>query len=149
MLQQTQVATVVGYYARFLRRFPDVRSLARASLDEVLAQWSGLGYYSRARLLHRCAQEVVAHHEGHFPASSEGLAQLPGIGPSTAAAIAAFCFGERAAILDGNVKRVLARWLGFDADLARSEADTVQGDLLDTLLDDSLVDSPPLRRATA
>ena len=118
MLQQTQVATVLGYYERFLGRFPDVDSLAAASLDEVFALWSGLGYYSRARNLHRCAQVVVAEHGGRFPRTSGELAALPGIGRSTAAAIAAFCFGERVAILDGNVKRVLTRVLAFDADLA-------------------------------
>ena len=118
MLQQTQVSTVLDYYPRFLARFPDVRSLAAAPLDDVLARWSGLGYYSRARNLHRCAQAVVAEHGGEFPRSSAVLATLPGIGRSTAAAIAAFCFGERAAILDGNVRRVLARALGFDGDLA-------------------------------
>ena len=118
MLQQTQVATVLGYYERFLQRFPDVRALAAAGIDEVLALWSGLGYYSRARNLHRCAQAVVDRHGGCFPASSAQLAELPGIGRSTAAAIAAFCFGERVPILDGNVKRVLSRVLGFDGDLA-------------------------------
>ena len=120
MLQQTQVATVLGYYERFLQRFPDVQSLAAAPQDDVLALWSGLGYYSRARYLHRCAQAVVAEHGGCFPASSAVLATLPGIGRSTAAAIAAFCFGERVAILDGNVKRVLTRVLGFDGDLAEA-----------------------------
>jgi len=120
MLQQTQVSTVLPYYARFLERFPDVAVLAAAPLDDVLAAWSGLGYYSRARNLHRCAQAVVAVHGGGFPRTSEALATLPGIGRSTGAAIAAFCFGERAAILDGNVKRVLTRVLGFDADLALS-----------------------------
>ena len=120
MLQQTQVATVLGYYERFLQRFPDVAALAAAPLDDVLALWSGLGYYSRARNMHRCAQAVVAEHGGRFPASSEALAQLPGIGRSTAAAIAAFCFGERVAILDGNVKRVLTRVLGFEGDLAEA-----------------------------
>jgi A/G-specific adenine glycosylase len=120
MLQQTQVATVIDYYRRFLERFPDVHALAAAPLDDVLAQWSGLGYYSRARNLHRCAQVVVADHDGRFPASSAALAGLPGIGRSTAAAIAAFCFGERAAILDGNVKRVLTRALGFAGDLAEA-----------------------------
>ena len=120
MLQQTQVATVLDYYPRFLRRFPDVQALAAATLDDVLALWSGLGYYSRARNLHRCAQEVVAQHEGAFPRSAEALQNLPGIGRSTAAAIAAFCFGERAAILDGNVKRVLTRVLAYDADLAQA-----------------------------
>jgi len=119
MLQQTQVSTVLGYFGRFLQRFPDVQALAAAPLDEVLALWSGLGYYSRARNLHRCAQAVMAEHAGHFPRTSQALATLPGIGPSTAAAIAAFCFGERAAILDGNVKRVLTRALGFDGDLAQ------------------------------
>jgi A/G-specific adenine glycosylase len=120
MLQQTQVATVLGYYDRFLQRFPDVRALAAAAQDDVLALWSGLGYYSRARNLHRCAQAVVAEHGGEFPRSSTQLAALPGIGRSTAAAIAAFCFGERVAILDGNVKRVLTRVLGFDGDLAEA-----------------------------
>ena len=118
MLQQTQVATVLPYYARFLTRFADVRALADAPLDDVLAAWSGLGYYSRARNLHRCARVVVAEHGGEFPRSAAELAELPGIGRSTAAAVAAFCFGERCAILDGNVKRVLARHLGFEADLS-------------------------------
>jgi A/G-specific adenine glycosylase len=118
MLQQTQVTTVLGYYERFLQRFPDVGALAAAGIDDVFALWSGLGYYSRARNLHRCAQAVVAQHGGSFPRSSAALAELPGIGRSTAAAIAAFCFGERVAILDGNVKRVLTRVLAFDADIA-------------------------------
>jgi A/G-specific adenine glycosylase len=120
MLQQTQVATVLDYYARFLSRFPDVRSLARAHQDDVLSLWSGLGYYSRARNLHRCAQEVVSRFGGEFPRTAAELETLPGIGRSTAAAIAAFCFGERIAILDGNVKRVLSRVLAFDGDLASS-----------------------------
>lgn len=123
MLQQTQVATVLGYYERFLQRFPDVRALASASLDEVFALWSGLGYYSRARNLHRCAQAIVERHGGDFPPSSAALAELPGIGRSTAAAIAAFCFGERVAILDGNVKRVLGRVLAFDGDLASAASE--------------------------
>jgi A/G-specific adenine glycosylase len=118
MLQQTQVTTVLGYYARFLERFPDVAALAAAPLDEVLAMWAGLGYYSRARNLHRCAQAVVADWGGAFPRRAQDLQTLPGIGRSTAAAIAAFCFDERVAILDGNVKRVLTRVLAFDGDLA-------------------------------
>ena len=118
MLQQTQVSTVLGYYARFLEKFPDVQALAAAPLDDVFALWSGLGYYSRARNMHRCAQAVVADHGGAFPAHSAALQTLPGIGRSTAAAIAAFCFGERVAILDGNVKRVLTRVLCFDGDLS-------------------------------
>ncbi len=122
MLQQTQVATVIGYYERFLQRFPDLESLAAAVLDDVLALWSGLGYYSRARHLHRCAQVLVQEHGGAFPRDAAALDRLPGIGPSTAAAIAAFCFGRREAILDGNVKRVLARALGVADDLARPAA---------------------------
>lgn len=118
MLQQTQVSVVLDYYASFLQRFPDVRALAAASQDEVLGLWSGLGYYSRARNLHRCAQAVVQDHGGEFPRDAATLQTLPGIGRSTAAAIASFCFGERAAILDGNVKRVLTRVLGFGEDLA-------------------------------
>ncbi|MFY9476807.1 MAG: A/G-specific adenine glycosylase [Aquabacterium sp.] len=120
MLQQTQVSTVLGYYDRFLKAFPDVAALAAASLDEVLTLWAGLGYYSRARNLHRCAQAVVAHHGGSFPQTAEALMTLPGIGRSTAAAIAGFCFHERTAILDGNVKRVLTRVLGWGEDLSVS-----------------------------
>ena len=118
MLQQTQVSTVLGYFARFLDRFPTVQALAAGSEDEVLGLWSGLGYYSRARNMHRCAQDVVARFGGAFPRTAAELQTLPGIGRSTAAAIAAFCFGERVAILDGNVKRVLTRVLGFEGDLA-------------------------------
>nr|WP_218628203.1 MULTISPECIES: A/G-specific adenine glycosylase [unclassified Variovorax] len=118
MLQQTQVSTVLGYFDRFLARFPTVGELAAAGEDEVFGLWSGLGYYSRARNMHRCAQEVMTRFGGTFPRQSEDLESLPGIGRSTAAAIAAFCFGERVAILDGNVKRVLTRVLGFDADLS-------------------------------
>jgi A/G-specific adenine glycosylase len=121
MLQQTQVATVLDYYARFLKRFPTVADLASAQPDDVLAMWSGLGYYSRARNLHSCAQDVAALHGGQFPQTAKSLQSLPGIGPSTAAAIASFCFAERVAILDGNVKRVLTRVLGFSDDLASSK----------------------------
>ncbi|KRD15759.1 A/G-specific adenine glycosylase [Acidovorax sp. Root267] len=120
MLQQTQVTTVLDYYARFLVRFPDVAALARADQDEVMGLWSGLGYYTRARNLHRCAQQVVAEHGGSFPRTAEMLAALPGIGRSTAGAIAAFCFSERVPILDANVRRVLTRFLGFEKDLASS-----------------------------
>ena len=120
MLQQTQVVTVMGYFERFLTRFPDVQALAAGTLDEVLGLWSGLGYYSRARNLHRCAQEVVARHGGAFPPRAAVLETLPGIGRSTAAAIASLCFGERVAILDANVKRVVTRALGFDGDLAQA-----------------------------
>jgi len=118
MLQQTQVSTVLGYFERFLARFPTVAALAGGTEDEVFGLWSGLGYYSRARNMHRCAQEVMARFGGSFPSTAAQLETLPGIGRSTAAAIASFCFGERVAILDGNVKRVLTRVLGFDADLS-------------------------------
>jgi len=114
MLQQTQVAAVIPYYERFLLRFPTVQSLAAAPIEDVMAHWSGLGYYSRARNLHKCAQAVVAQYGGVFPSDPLLLEQLPGIGRSTAAAIAAFSYGTRAAIMDGNVKRVFARVFGID-----------------------------------
>ncbi|WP_343732033.1 A/G-specific adenine glycosylase [Duganella sp.] len=114
MLQQTQVSAVLGYYARFLERFPTLRDLAAAPVEDVMAQWSGLGYYTRARNLHKCAQRVVAEYDGVFPSDPLLLAELPGIGRSTAAAIAAFSSGRRAAIMDGNVKRVFARVFGID-----------------------------------
>jgi len=113
MLQQTQVATVVPYYQRFIRRFPDVSSLALAAPDEVLEHWAGLGYYSRARNLHKTAQIVCEAHEGKFPADLEELQALPGVGRSTAGAILTQAFGQRAVILDGNVKRVLTRYAGI------------------------------------
>jgi len=109
MLQQTQVSRVVDYFERFIARFPDVRDLAAASEDEVLSLWSGLGYYSRGRNLHRAARVVVEEHGGVFPSSSAGLAMLPGVGAYTAAAIATFSAGERVAVVDGNVVRVLSR----------------------------------------
>jgi A/G-specific adenine glycosylase len=112
MLQQTQVSAVIPYYTRFLDSFPDVFTLAQAPSEAVMAHWSGLGYYTRARNLHRCAQRVVAEYGGRFPEDPALLAELPGIGRSTAAAIAAFAYGKRAAILDGNVKRVFARVFG-------------------------------------
>lgn len=114
MLQQTQVSSVIPYYARFLQRFPSIEALAGAPLNAVLESWAGLGYYARARHLHRCAQTLLAEHGGQFPREAARLAELPGIGRSTAAAIAAFAFGQRAAILDGNVKRVLARCFGIE-----------------------------------
>ena len=120
MLQQTQVSTVIPYYERFLARFPDVRALAAASVDDVLALWSGLGYYARARNLHAAACEVVARLGGEFPRGFEALAALPGIGRSTAAAIAAFSSGEARPILDGNVKRVIARHAGIAGDPSSS-----------------------------
>ncbi|WP_184035391.1 A/G-specific adenine glycosylase [Chitinivorax tropicus] len=113
MLQQTQVNTVIPYYQAFLAKFPTILTLAEAGSDEVMAAWSGLGYYTRARNLHRAAQLIVAQHQGQFPDDVEQVMALPGIGRSTAAAICAFAFGQCRPILDGNVKRVLARWAGI------------------------------------
>src|SRR4030095_8083242 len=113
MLQQTQVTTVVPYYGRFLAALPDVGALAAAPIDRVLELWSGLGYYRRAHHLHDAAQHVVAEHGGNFPRDATTLATLPGVGRSTAAAIAALAYGARTAILAGNVKRVLARHRGI------------------------------------
>jgi len=110
MLQQTQVATVIPYYLRFMQRFPDIGTLAAAGLDAVLHHWSGLGYYARARHLHAAARQVVARHGGLFPDTLEAVMALPGVGRSTAGAILALARGQRHPILDGNVKRVLARF---------------------------------------
>ena len=113
MLQQTQVAAVIPYYQRFMERFPNISSLAAAPVDAVLAHWSGLGYYARARNLHAAAQIMMTRHAGTFPQAVSDIAALPGIGRSTAAAIGAFAFATRGAILDGNVKRVLTRCFGI------------------------------------
>ena len=114
MLQQTQVATVIPYYVRFVASFPTITALAAASEDQVLTHWSGLGYYARGRNLHKAAQLVVEKHGGEFPRKFEQVVELPGIGRSTAAAICALAYHERRAILDGNVKRVLARYCGIE-----------------------------------
>lgn len=114
MLQQTQVSAVVPYFERFVARFPDLQSLAGAELGEALRLWSGLGYYARARNLHRAAQLVMARHGGRFPSRFEAIAALPGVGRSTAGAIAVFAFGGRYPILDGNVRRVFARCFGIE-----------------------------------
>lgn len=148
MLQQTQVATVIGYFQRFIDRFPDVASLAAASLDDVLGLWSGLGYYSRARNLHQCARQVVAQHGGAFPEDALTLVTLPGIGRSTAAAISSLCFGERVAILDANVKRVVTRVLGFDADLALAANERALWDSASTLLPLAAVAQSDMARYT-
>ncbi len=123
MLQQTQVATVIGYYQNFMARFPDVKALAAAPLDDVLALWAGLGYYSRARNLHAAAKYVVEHFGGEFPQTVEQMCELPGIGRSTAGAVLSLGSGIRAPILDGNVKRVLCRVAGIRLyeDLRRNE----------------------------
>lgn len=114
MLQQTQVSAVIGYYDRFMQRFPSIASLAEAEQDEVMRYWSGLGYYSRARNLHHAAQTIVREHGGVFPTNFDTIQTLKGIGRSTAAAISVFAFNQRQTILDGNVKRVLARLYAVD-----------------------------------
>ena len=119
MLQQTQVATVIPYYQRFMARFPTVRALAEAPVDDVLHLWAGLGYYARARNLHRAAGRICDEFDGEFPRSFEDIASLPGIGRSTAGAILALSRGERFPILDGNVKRVLARYFGVEGSTSK------------------------------
>jgi A/G-specific adenine glycosylase len=137
MLQQTQVSTVIPYYARFLERFPTVTALADAPIDDVMALWAGLGYYSRARNLHRCAQVVAHEHGGAFPQTVDELAELPGIGRSTAAAIASFAFAARATILDGNVKRVLARVFGVEGFPGEKRVENAMWTLAESLLPDA------------
>lgn len=125
MLQQTQVTTVIPYFLRFINQFPDVTNLAYSSLDDVMAHWSGLGYYSRARNIHKSAQIIVQHYNGKFPESTDDLIKLPGIGASTAAAIASLAFNQPTAILDGNVKRVLCRYFMVDGDPAKAQVKNV------------------------
>jgi A/G-specific adenine glycosylase len=127
MLQQTRVAAVLEYYARFMALFPSIIALALAHEDQVLAAWSGLGYYRRAKLLHRAAQFIVREHQGTLPRTEEELRKLPGVGEYTAAAIASIAFGERVAVVDGNVQRVIQRVFG----LAGGLADGVAGGLAD------------------
>ncbi|WP_186300208.1 A/G-specific adenine glycosylase [Denitromonas ohlonensis] len=139
MLQQTQVETVIPYYARFLAAFPDLAALAAAPVEAVMAQWSGLGYYARARNLHACARQLMSAHGGQFPATADQIATLPGIGRSTAAAIAAFSQGERAAILDGNVKRVLCRAFGVDGFPGSAAVEKQLWTLAEALLPDTQI----------
>lgn len=117
MLQQTTVAAVTGYYQRFLARWPDVGALAAAPEPEVMAEWAGLGYYARARNLHKCARLVAEQLGGRFPDTRDGLLALPGVGPYTAAAIAAICFDRPETVVDGNVERVVARYFGITTPL--------------------------------
>ena len=148
MLQQTQVATVRDYFERFTHRLPTVADLAAASADEVMGLWSGLGYYSRARNLHRCAQLVMQEHGGQFPRQAALLQTLPGIGRSTAAAIASLCFGERVAILDANVKRVLTRLLAFEGDLAQAAQERALWALAQSLVPGDKTDAKAMARYT-
>lgn len=134
MLQQTQIATVIPYYERWLARFPTAAALAAASLDEVLKVWEGLGYYSRARHLHAAAQQLVAEHGGRLPQSAAALRALPGIGPYTAGAIASIAFGERTPALDGNVIRVLSRLFDLAADVTETATKKELWRLADSLV---------------
>jgi len=134
MLQQTQVATVIPYYERFVAEFRDVRALGTAAVERVLELWSGLGYYRRAHHLHAAAQRVVTQFDGKFPEDAETLASLPGIGRSTAAAIAVFASGARAAILDGNVKRVLVRHRGIEGFPGSTKVEAQLWQVAETLL---------------
>ena len=135
MLQQTQVKTVVPYYHRFLQRFPDVHALARARLQTVLKLWEGLGYYSRARNMHRCAGIVSGQMRGRFPESRSDWLALPGVGPYIASAVASIAFGQRHAVVDGNVKRVLARLFCLDLPVNQTATHNVFQDLASRLLD--------------
>lgn len=134
MLQQTQVGTVIPYYQRFLERFPNIAKLASALEEEVLTYWAGLGYYARGRNLHRAAREIVEQHDGVFPRDFDAIVALPGIGHSTAAAISAFAFGEHRAILDGNVKRLLARVFVVDGWTGDKKVETRLWQLSESLL---------------
>ncbi len=122
MLQQTTVAAVAPYYTAFLARWPAVENLAEAPIEAVMRQWAGLGYYSRARNLHVCARRVTAEHGGRFPETEAALRALPGIGPYTAAAVAAIAFGRRAVVVDGNVERVVARFFAIESPLPAAKA---------------------------
>jgi A/G-specific adenine glycosylase len=147
MLQQTQVATVQDRYPKMMKRFPSVAHLARADIDEVLAEWSGLGYYSRARNLHACAKQVVSQYQGRFPSDPLALEGLSGIGRSTAGAIAAFAFQVRAPILDANVKRVLARLFGIGDALQEKKVTDTLWQLATELLPSSPKDMPVYTQA--
>ncbi|NNM52685.1 MAG: A/G-specific adenine glycosylase [Pseudomonadales bacterium] len=133
MLQQTQVTTVIPYFLRFIDRFPDVKALAAAPIDQVLQHWAGLGYYARAHRLHACAQQVVNQHAGKFPEDLNGLMALPGVGRSTAGAILALAMEHRGVILDGNVKRVLARYAAIDHPTGSSAFERELWDRAETL----------------
>lgn len=142
MLQQTQVSTVIDYYARFLERFPDIPTLAAATQDEVMPYWAGLGYYARARNLHRCAVELSLHWNNTFPPTSHEIATLPGIGRSTAAAIAAFAYAERSPIMDGNVKRVFTRYFGIYGVTSQRSTEKLLWDTAEAVLDSAPASLP-------
>ena len=139
MLQQTQVATVIPYFERFMSRFPNINALAQAPLDEVLHMWTGLGYYARARNLHKAAQTIVAQHNGEFPSSFDQVLALPGIGRSTAGAVLSLALGQHYPILDGNCKRVLARFAAIDGWPGEKEVEQQLWQLAEQLTPDKTV----------
>lgn len=139
MLQQTQVSTVIPYFNRFIEIFPDIKSLAKADIDEVLSHWAGLGYYARGRNLHRAAQTICDDHGGKLPANKEKLLTLPGIGRSTAGAIMALAFKQRHAILDGNVKRVLSRFYAVSGWSGKSEIEKKLWQLAENLTPEKIL----------
>lgn len=147
MLQQTQVVTVLERYPRFIKRFPTVKKLAAADIDEVLAEWAGLGYYTRARNLHACALQVVQEFSGNFPRETQLLEQLKGIGRSTAGAIAAFAFQERAPILDANVKRIFARLFAIEGSIQEKVVNERLWQLAEELLPSDRKDMPVYTQA--
>jgi A/G-specific adenine glycosylase len=146
MLQQTQVQVVIPYFNRFVASFPSEEVLAAAPIDDVLAHWAGLGYYSRARNLHRAAQVIMQEHQGSLPNDLDALIALPGIGRSTAGAIVSLGFGARGVIQDGNVRRVLSRVFCISGDLSKSNAQNQLWDLADTLTPDGGADQKYMRR---
>lgn len=133
MLQQTQVSVVIPYFQRFIQQFPNIKTLATAPLDEILEHWAGLGYYARARNLHKAAWIIQTDHNGRFPTTLEALCLLPGIGRSTASAILSMAFSQRHAILDGNVKRVLARFYGIEGWPGKASVSKILWQLSETL----------------
>jgi len=147
MLQQTQVATVTPFYERFVRRFPDVASLARAKADTVLGYWTGLGYYARARNLHRAARIILREHGGVFPDRLEAVMALPGVGRSTAGAILSLAGDQRHPILDGNVRRVLARYFAVSGDLSRREVEAELWQHAEAVLPKSAALAAPFNQA--
>ena len=140
ILQQTRVAQGLPYYNEFVNKFPSVKQLAQAGEDQVLRIWQGLGYYSRAKNLHKCAKIISSEFDGNFPKTYKELLQLPGIGPYTAAAIASFCFNEPVAVVDGNVYRVLSRYYGEHTDIASTKGAKVFTALANAVLDPNNAD---------
>jgi A/G-specific adenine glycosylase len=140
ILQQTRVNQGLPYYQRFLEKYPTINQLAEADIDDVLRLWQGLGYYSRARNLHKCATIIVQKHKGNFPTEGKDLRKLPGVGPYTSAAIASFAFGKKEAVVDGNVMRVIARLYGISEDISENRTFKVISEIVNGLIPDDVPD---------